>query len=151
MLIICVHRVNDWLLKINDVDLANKDRKQVVKAVLTGGGLINMVVRRRKSLGGRLITPVHINLAGHKGTSERSIDRDTRLLQSFHGLSLCASDSGIGLESGVFVTAIVQGSPAAREGSLTVGDRLIAVSRLPGNPPSLIYFIHIYLYPPPER
>lgn len=40
----------------------------------------------------------------------------------------CASDSGIGLESGVYVTAIVQGSPAAREGSLTVGDRLIAVS-----------------------
>ncbi len=40
----------------------------------------------------------------------------------------CVSDSGIGLESGVFVTAIVQGSPAAREGSLTVGDRLIAVS-----------------------
>lgn len=38
------------------------------------------------------------------------------------------SDSGIGLESGVFVTAVVQGSPAAREGSLTVGDRVIAVS-----------------------
>uniref|UniRef100_A0A3B3ZBA3 Uncharacterized protein n=1 Tax=Periophthalmus magnuspinnatus TaxID=409849 RepID=A0A3B3ZBA3_9GOBI len=96
-------RVNDWLLKINDMDLTNKDRKQVVKAVLTGGGLINMVVRRRKSLGGRLVTPVHINLTGHK-------------------------DSGIGLESGVFVTAVVQGSPAAREGSLTVGDRLIAIN-----------------------
>lgn len=60
-------RVNDWLLKINDIDLTNKDRKQVVKAVLNGGGLINMVVRRRKSLGGRLVTPVHINLTGHKG------------------------------------------------------------------------------------
>ncbi|XP_029377323.1 disks large homolog 5a isoform X2 [Echeneis naucrates] len=96
-------RVNDWLLKINDIDLANKDRKQVVKAVLNGGGMINMVVRRRKSLGGRLVTPVHINLVGHK-------------------------DSGIGLESGVFVTAVVQGSPAAREGSLTVGDRLIAIN-----------------------
>uniref|UniRef100_A0A668A6L1 Discs, large homolog 5a (Drosophila) n=1 Tax=Myripristis murdjan TaxID=586833 RepID=A0A668A6L1_9TELE len=96
-------RVNDWLLKINDIDLTNKDRKQVVKAVLNGGGLINMVVRRRKSLGGRLVTPVHINLIGHK-------------------------DSGIGLESGVFVTAVVQGSPAAREGSLTVGDRLIAIN-----------------------
>ncbi|KAL0177601.1 hypothetical protein M9458_026495, partial [Cirrhinus mrigala] len=59
-------RVNDWLLKINDVDLTNKDRKQVIKAVLNGGGLINMVVRRRKSLGGRLVTPVHINLIGHK-------------------------------------------------------------------------------------
>ncbi|XP_038148824.1 disks large homolog 5a isoform X1 [Cyprinodon tularosa] len=96
-------RVNDWLLKINDIDLSNKDRKQVVKAVLNGGGLINMVVRRRKSLGGRLVTPVHINLMGHK-------------------------DSGIGLESGVFVTAIAQGSPAAREGSLTAGDRLIAIN-----------------------
>uniref|UniRef100_F7E9J4 Discs large MAGUK scaffold protein 5 n=1 Tax=Monodelphis domestica TaxID=13616 RepID=F7E9J4_MONDO len=60
-------RVNDWLLRINDVDLTNKDKKQVVKAVLSGGGVINMVVRRRKSLGGKVITPLHINLAGHKG------------------------------------------------------------------------------------
>lgn len=67
-----VSRVNDWLLKINDIDVTNKDRKQVVKAVLNGGGLINMVVRRRKSLGGRLVTPVHINLMGHKGTAEPS-------------------------------------------------------------------------------
>ncbi|XP_030234230.1 disks large homolog 5 isoform X3 [Gadus morhua] len=96
-------RVNDWLLKINDVDLTNKDRKQAVKAVLNGGGLLNMVVRRRKSLGGRTVTPVHINLMGHK-------------------------ESGIGLESGVFVTAVVQGSPAARDGSLSVGDRLIAIN-----------------------
>lgn len=96
-------RVNDWLLKINDMDLTNKDRKQVVKAVLNGGGVINMVVRRRKSLGGRLVTPVHINLIGHK-------------------------DSGIGLEGGVYVTAIAAGSPAAREGSLAIGDRLIAIN-----------------------
>ncbi|XP_077437529.1 disks large homolog 5-like isoform X2 [Vanacampus margaritifer] len=96
-------RVNDWLLKINDIDLTNKDRKQVMKAVLNVGGLINMVVRRRKSFGGRFLTPVHINLMGHK-------------------------DSGIGLENGVFVTTVVQGSPAAREGTLTVGDRLIAIN-----------------------
>ncbi|XP_063047632.1 disks large homolog 5a isoform X6 [Engraulis encrasicolus] len=94
-------RVNDWLLKINDVDLVNKDRKQAVKVVLAAGGLLNMLVRRRKSLGGRLVTPVHINLAGHK-------------------------DCGIVLEGGVYVTNIVSGSPAAREGSLTAGDRLIA-------------------------
>ncbi|MGH0118182.1 UNVERIFIED_CONTAM: hypothetical protein FKN15_045329 [Acipenser sinensis] len=96
-------RVNDWLLKINDVDLVNKDRKQVIKAVLNGGGVINMVVRRRKSLGGRIVTPVHIPFVGHK-------------------------DSGISLESGVFVAAIAPGSPAAREGSLSVGDRLVAIN-----------------------
>ncbi|XP_073345398.1 disks large homolog 5-like isoform X2 [Pagrus major] len=96
-------RVNDWLLKINDVDLANKDRKQVIKAVLSGEGVINMVVRRRKSLGGRIITPLQINLSGHK-------------------------DSGIGLESGVFVATLAPGSPAARDCALTVGDRLLAIN-----------------------
>ncbi|KFV88037.1 Disks large 5, partial [Struthio camelus australis] len=96
-------RVNDWLLKINDVDLTNKDKKQVIKAVLNGGGVINMLVRRRKSLGGRVITPLHINISGQK-------------------------DSGVSLENGVFVAAVVPGSPAAKEGSLTVGDRIIAIN-----------------------
>lgn len=41
---------------------------------------------------------------------------------------LCISDSGVSLENGVFVAAVVPGSPAAKEGSLTVGDRIIAVS-----------------------
>lgn len=62
-----LYRVNDWLLKINDVDLTNKDKKQVINAVLSEEGVINMVVRRRKSLGGRIVTPIQINLVGHKG------------------------------------------------------------------------------------
>ncbi|XP_078386954.1 disks large homolog 5a isoform X14 [Cetorhinus maximus] len=96
-------RVNDCLLRINDVDLTNKDRKHVIKAVLNGGGVINMIVRRRKSLGGRAITPVHINLVGHK-------------------------DIGISLETGVYVATVAPSSSAAREGSLTVGDRLITIN-----------------------
>lgn len=66
--------MNDWLLKINDVDLTNKDRKQVIKAVLSGEGVINMVVRRRKSLGGRIIAPIQINLDGHKGQLQSPIE-----------------------------------------------------------------------------
>lgn len=96
-------RVNDWLLKINDVDLANKDRKQVIKAVFSGGGVINMVVCRRKSLGGRMVTSVHLTLAGHK-------------------------DCGVGLESGVFVSSVSPGSPAARDGSVCPGDRLLNIN-----------------------
>lgn len=60
-------RVNDWLLRINDVDLINKDKKQAIKALLNGEGAINMVVRRRKSLGGKVVTPLHISLGGQKG------------------------------------------------------------------------------------
>lgn len=61
------------------------------------------------------------------------------------------SDCGIGLESGVYVTAIVQGSPAAREGSLTVGDRLIAVShcRILCNP--LLKYICVFFSPLPPH
>ncbi|XP_028331773.1 disks large homolog 5-like isoform X2 [Gouania willdenowi] len=98
-------RVNDWLLKINDVDLTNKDRKQVMKAVQNEEGVINMVVRRRKSVGGRVITPIQINLAGYK-------------------------DCGIGLESGVFISTLTAGGPAARECNLSVGDRLLAINGL---------------------
>lgn len=61
-------RVNDWLLRINDVDLINKDKKQAIKALLNGEGAINMVVRRRKSLGGKVVTPLYINLSGQKGS-----------------------------------------------------------------------------------
>ncbi|XP_032279442.1 disks large homolog 5 isoform X3 [Phoca vitulina] len=96
-------RVNDWLLRINDVDLINKDKKQAIKALLNGEGAINMVVRRRKSLGGKVITPLHINLSGQK-------------------------DSGISLENGVYAAAVVPGSPAAKEGSLAVGDRIVAIN-----------------------
>ncbi|XP_010587563.2 disks large homolog 5 isoform X1 [Loxodonta africana] len=96
-------RVNDWLLRINDVDLINKDKKQAIKALLHGEGAINMVVRRRKSLGGRVVTPLHINLCGQK-------------------------DSGISLENGVYAAAVVPGSPAAKEGSLVVGDRIVAIN-----------------------
>ncbi|XP_053548098.1 disks large homolog 5 [Bombina bombina] len=96
-------RVNDCLLKINDVDLTNKDRKQLIKAVLSGGDVINMVIRRRKSLGSRIITPLLISLGNQK-------------------------DSGISLESGVLVSAVVPGSPAAKEGTLAVGDRVVAIN-----------------------
>uniref|UniRef100_A0A5F8GHZ8 Discs large MAGUK scaffold protein 5 n=1 Tax=Monodelphis domestica TaxID=13616 RepID=A0A5F8GHZ8_MONDO len=83
-------RVNDWLLRINDVDLTNKDKKQVVKAVLSGGGVINMVVRRRKSLGGKVITPLHINLAGHKvsGISKDFLGVLLLLLPQINGIAL---------------------------------------------------------------
>ncbi|KAF7470876.1 Hypothetical predicted protein [Marmota monax] len=95
-------RVNDWLLRINNVDLI-KDKKQAIKALLNGEGAINMVMWWRKSLDGKVVTPLHINLSGQK-------------------------DSGISLESGVYAAAVVPGSPATKEGSLDVGDRIVAIN-----------------------
>lgn len=42
--------------------------------------------------------------------------------------ALWSTDSGISLENGVYAAAVVPGSPAAKEGSLAVGDRIVAVS-----------------------
>lgn len=42
-------------------------------------------------------------------------------------LSLSA-DCGVGLESGVFVSSVSPGSPAARDGSVCPGDRVLNVS-----------------------
>lgn len=76
-------RVNDWLLRINDVDLINKDKKQAIKALLNGEGAINMVVRRRKSLGGKVVTPLHINLSGQKGSRPMDMAECLRWLGPF--------------------------------------------------------------------
>lgn len=46
----------------------------------------------------------------------------------FTGDRLWFTDSGISLENGVYAAAVVPGSPAAKEGSLAVGDRIVAVS-----------------------
>ena len=38
------------------------------------------------------------------------------------------SEPGIGVEQGLYVSHIVQGSAAAKEGTLAVGDRILSVS-----------------------
>jgi hypothetical protein len=80
-------RVNDWLLRINDVDLINKDKKQAIKALLNGEGAINMVVRRRKSLGGKVVTPLHINLTGQKGSKPAGVADDLSGGEGLHVFS----------------------------------------------------------------
>lgn len=60
------------------------------------------------------------------------------IAESNFSLFSSISDSGLSLENGVFVAAVVPGSPAAKEGSLTVGDRIIAVSLK--NPFALLNF-----------
>ena len=43
-------------------------------------------------------------------------------------LGFVISEPGIGVEQGLYVSHIVQGSAAAKEGTLAVGDRILSVS-----------------------
>lgn len=96
-------RVNDWLLRINDVDFINKDKKQVIKVFFNGEGVINMVVWWRKFLGGKVVMLLYINFSGQK-------------------------DSGISLENGVYVVVVLFGSFVVKEGFFVVGDRIVVIN-----------------------
>ncbi|XP_035670102.1 LOW QUALITY PROTEIN: disks large homolog 5-like [Branchiostoma floridae] len=95
-------RENDRLLQVNDVPLTNADRSTALQAVRNCGRVINMVVKRRRLSSGKLLQPVHLNLTGGK-------------------------DIGMSFDSGIFISNIVPGGVAAKEG-LSVGDRIININ-----------------------
>ena len=63
-------RINDQLIRVNNIDVTNAEKKVVMQAVRNGGSVINMVVRRRKSSTTRPIQPVHLHLTGSRGTPQ---------------------------------------------------------------------------------
>lgn len=83
------------------MDCQGVDCESIYAAVVNGGGWIHMTVKRRRS-GGRSVHTAHLHCP-------RS---------SHHGLML---------HTGVYIANILPGSPAAREGSLAIGDRVLNV------------------------
>ncbi|XP_070544146.1 disks large homolog 5-like isoform X2 [Ptychodera flava] len=99
-------KVNDCLLKINDVDLTNVDPMQAIQAVKSGGGVLNMVIKRRRPSSGRALQPIRLSIQQGR-------------------------DHGLTLEQGIFISRVTTGSVAAKEGNLAVGDRIINVNGSP--------------------
>lgn len=95
-------RVHDQILRINGIECQSVDRINVYSAVASGGGWVHMTVRRRRS-GGRSLHTTHLHCPH----------------TTHHGLTL---------HTGVYIANIMPGSPAAREGNLAVGDRVLSVS-----------------------
>ncbi|XP_043192461.1 disks large homolog 5-like [Amphibalanus amphitrite] len=88
----------DRLLRVGSLDCANMTARLVQEAVRSSVGAVRLLVRRR-----RTARTTHLLL------SERE----------YHG---------IGLEQGVYIGRIEPGSAAARDGTLSVGDRLLMVN-----------------------
>ncbi|XP_022100420.1 disks large homolog 5-like isoform X2 [Acanthaster planci] len=94
-------KVNDYVLRVNDIDLTNGDRTVALQAVKKARGVINMVVKRRRSSGAKFC-PVTLFLTN--------------------------KDHGVTLETGIFVSRIEPGSASAKESGLMVGDRMVSVN-----------------------
>ncbi|KAK8726700.1 hypothetical protein OTU49_010006, partial [Cherax quadricarinatus] len=98
-------RVHDQIIRLNGKDCLGVDRSSVYATVASGGGLVEITVRRRRS-GGRSLHTVHLHCPH----------------TSHHGLTL---------HTGVYIANILPGSPAAREGNLAVGDRVLNINGKP--------------------
>ncbi|XP_023210060.1 disks large homolog 5-like [Centruroides sculpturatus] len=101
-------KVNDCILRINNTDTVNIERRFAVEALKSSDGILNMLIKRRRLTSSRGVQTVLLNLNGGKN----------------HGLIL---------EPGVYVSRITPGSVAAREGTVAVGDRLLShmILRIP--------------------
>ncbi|XP_074647785.1 disks large homolog 5-like isoform X2 [Tubulanus polymorphus] len=96
-------KVNDLVLKVNNVDLTNVDRKIALEAVKTGGGLINMVIRRKRSMPTKAWQTVQLNL-------------------------ITGKEHGLAFERGWYISRILPGSAAAQEGTIACGDRVLNIN-----------------------
>ncbi|XP_063844799.1 disks large homolog 5-like isoform X5 [Scylla paramamosain] len=98
-------RVHDQIVRINSMDCLGLDCESIYAAVINGGGWIHMTVKRRRS-GGRSLHTAHLHCPR-------------------------ASHHGLMLHTGVYIANILPGSPAAREGSLAIGDRVLNINGKP--------------------
>ncbi|KAG9341012.1 hypothetical protein JZ751_019765, partial [Albula glossodonta] len=57
-------RVNDWVLRLNGLDLTSGNWRQVVGTVLNGGGAVSAVVCRKKPASQKHVDPAPLNLEG---------------------------------------------------------------------------------------
>ncbi|KAK7083329.1 hypothetical protein SK128_005073, partial [Halocaridina rubra] len=98
-------RLHDQIIRLNGLECQGAERASVYGAVIGGGGWIHMTVRRRRS-GGRSLHTAHLHCPH----------------TAHHGLTL---------HTGVYIANILPGSPAAREGNLAVGDRVLNINGKP--------------------
>ncbi|XP_060579959.1 disks large homolog 5-like isoform X2 [Ruditapes philippinarum] len=98
-------KMNDQILRINNKDVTNVDKRYAVGLLRNRSGIATVLLRRRK------ISP-----------------STSRSWQSIQFSIPPGKDIGIHLENGLYVTRVNPGSYSAKEGLITVGDRIMSVN-----------------------
>ncbi|NXW57999.1 DLG3 protein, partial [Eurystomus gularis] len=104
--------VNDCVLRVNDVDVSEVVHSKAVEALKEAGPVVRLVVRRRQS---PPETIMEVNLMkGPKGL----------------GFSIAGGigNQHIPGDNSIYITKIIEGGAAQKDGRLQIGDRLLAVN-----------------------
>ncbi|XP_024134183.1 disks large homolog 1 isoform X1 [Oryzias melastigma] len=105
-------RVNDCIVRVNDTDVRDVTHSGAVEALKDAGGLVRLCVRRRRSLAERIM--------------------DIKLVKGPKGLGFSIA-GGVGNQhvpgdNGIYVTKIIEGGAAHKDGRLQIGDKLVSVN-----------------------
>ncbi|XP_048036503.1 disks large homolog 2 isoform X16 [Megalobrama amblycephala] len=105
-------RVNDCILRVNEADVSEVSHSKAVEALKAAGSIVRLYVRRRRPM---LETVTEIKLIkGPKGL----------------GFSIAGGvgNQHIPGDNSIYVTKIIDGGAAQKDGRLQVGDRLLMVN-----------------------
>uniref|UniRef100_A0A674N9J0 Disks large homolog 1 n=1 Tax=Takifugu rubripes TaxID=31033 RepID=A0A674N9J0_TAKRU len=105
-------RVNDCIVRVNDTDVRDVTHSGAVEALKEAGGLVRLCIRRRRSVTERIM--------------------DIKLVKGPKGLGFSIA-GGLGNQhvpgdNGIYVTKIIEGGAAHKDGRLQIGDKLVAVN-----------------------
>ncbi|XP_026003833.1 disks large homolog 1 isoform X3 [Astatotilapia calliptera] len=105
-------RVNDRIVRVNETDVREVTHSGAVEALKEAGGLVRLCIRRRRSLTERIL--------------------DIKLVKGPKGLGFSIA-GGVGNQhvpgdNSIYVTKIIEGGAAHKDGRLQIGDKLVAVN-----------------------
>ncbi|XP_060724034.1 discs large homolog 1-like protein isoform X6 [Tachysurus vachellii] len=105
-------RVNDVILRVNEADVRDVTHSKAVEALKEAGSLVRLYVRRRKSVSEKIV--------------------EIKLVKGPKGLGFSIA-GGVGNQhipgdNSIYVTKIIEGGAAHKDGRLQIGDKLLAVN-----------------------
>ncbi|XP_051567692.1 disks large homolog 1-like isoform X6 [Myxocyprinus asiaticus] len=105
-------RVNDSILRVNDVDVRDVTHSNAVEALKEAGYIVRLYVRRRKAVTETIV--------------------DVKLVKGPKGLGFSIA-GGVGNQhipgdNSIYITKIIEGGAAHKDGRLQIGDKLLAVN-----------------------
>uniref|UniRef100_A0A3B1K9V2 Disks large homolog 1 n=1 Tax=Astyanax mexicanus TaxID=7994 RepID=A0A3B1K9V2_ASTMX len=105
-------QVNDVILRVNEVDVRDVTHSKAVEALKEAGSLVRLYVRRRKSVSEKVV--------------------EIKLVKGPKGLGFSIA-GGVGNQhipgdNSIYVTKIIEGGAAHKDGRLQIGDKLMAVN-----------------------
>ncbi|XP_078028901.1 discs large homolog 1-like protein isoform X10 [Epinephelus lanceolatus] len=105
-------RVNDVILRVNEADVRDVTHSRAVEALKEAGSLVRLYVRRRKPVSEKVM--------------------EIKLVKGPKGLGFSIA-GGVGNQhipgdNSIYVTKIIEGGAAHKDGRLQIGDKLLAVN-----------------------